>query len=150
MTRTRLLGWQERGAKEAEREREKLGLRGGRKAGAPRRGDTRYCRGCGGRSALVCSVCRVVSVGVRREFESVGVRVRRMSGCTVRRMSGCTAATDLCKAWALEIESVTGRSPWDPSPSPWHRLRFWRGMRIGGSRESEVRGGSRLLAAPSA
>ena len=33
MTMTRLLGQQERGSKEAEREQEKMGLRGGRKAG---------------------------------------------------------------------------------------------------------------------
>ena len=40
MTRTRLLGQQERGAREAEREREELGLPRGRKAGPLRRGDS--------------------------------------------------------------------------------------------------------------
>ena len=40
MTRTRLLGQQERGLREAEREGQKLGLRGGRKAGPLKRGDS--------------------------------------------------------------------------------------------------------------
>ena len=60
------------GAEETEREHEKLGLRGGRKAGPlrrahrvleePQRGNDRYRRGCGGcrgRCALLLSVCRV-------------------------------------------------------------------------------------------
>ena len=51
------------GAKETEREQEKLGLRGGRKAGPLRRGGSMYWRGCrgyGGRSALVLAVCIVI------------------------------------------------------------------------------------------
>ena len=61
MTRTRLLGQQERGAREAERELKNLGIRGGRKAGPLRRGDSGYWRGCRGRSALVHSVFTVDS-----------------------------------------------------------------------------------------
>ena len=53
------------GAGETEREQEKLGLRGGRKAGPLRRGDSGYwrgCGGCGGRSALVRSMCTLMLV----------------------------------------------------------------------------------------
>ena len=61
MTKTRLLGQQKRGAKEAEREREKLGLQGGRKARPLTKGDNGYW---GGRSAAGGeSVGRVASVG---------------------------------------------------------------------------------------
>ena len=72
MTRTRLLGQQERGAREAQREQEKLSLRGGRKAGAlaPEeggqqvleglwRGDGGKRRGGRGRSVLVRSMCKI-------------------------------------------------------------------------------------------
>ena len=46
MARTRLLGQQERGAKEAETEREKPSLQRGREAGPLRRGRVRA--GCAG------------------------------------------------------------------------------------------------------
>ena len=37
---------EEEGAEETEKEQDKLGLRGGRKAGPLQRGDSGYCRGC--------------------------------------------------------------------------------------------------------
>ena len=50
------------GAKETEREQEKLGLQIGKKAGPLKRGDNGHWRGYGGRSALVRSVCTVMQV----------------------------------------------------------------------------------------
>ena len=59
-----MIGQLERGAKEAHTEREKLGLRGGRKAGPLRRGDSGYWRDCS-----------VGTAGIAGSGVQLGVRV---------------------------------------------------------------------------
>ena len=80
-----LLGRQERGGEKSTHRAREAGLRGGRKAGAPRRGVSGYWRGCGGRSAFVCSVCTVdsnaggdleSSLNLGSETQTLRVRVR--------------------------------------------------------------------------
>ena len=52
------------GAEETEREQEKLGLRGGRKAGPLRRGDSGCWRGCRGGMAGTEGAAEVAEAGV--------------------------------------------------------------------------------------